>query len=195
MGSGHCWAQAWPHSPCPGYPAAAAGHGARQCPCCLPWRARGAPSPAALPTAVPTSPPPLLQMGPSMRWGEWVRTPLPRRWSVSMSQRRTTGSPCPPCPPPATGLPPSCRATRSSSWVGASGANRASPCTPALPLCCLLAPGSDLVHPRVAPRHPPTPSLQPAGSILLAEPANGAGSGIVWSVCRGPSGQAACHRL
>lgn len=156
---------------------------------------RGTPSPAALPTVPPTSPPPLLQMGPSMHWGEWVRTPLPRRWSASTSRRRTTGSPCPPCPPPAMGPLPSCRVTRSSSWVGAAGASRASPRAPALSLRCLPGPGSDLVHPRVAPCCPPTPALQPAGPILLAEPTDGAGSGRRQPqrlVCAQGAGRASC---
>lgn len=143
----------------------------------------------------PASPQPLLQMGPSTHWGEWVRTPLPRHWSVSTSQRRTTGSPCPLCPPPATGPPPSCRATRSSSWVGATGESRASPRAPALSLRCLPGPGSDLVHPRVALCCPSTPALQPAGLILLAEPTDGASSGH-WQpqclVCVQGAGRASC---
>lgn len=48
-GSGHCWAQAWPHAPSPGHPGAAAGHGARQRLCCLPWRAQGLPAPQHCP--------------------------------------------------------------------------------------------------------------------------------------------------
>lgn len=195
VGSGYCQPQTWPCSPSPGHPRAAAGRGARERPCCLPCRAWGAPSPMALPMAVPTLLPPLLQMEPSMRWGEWVQTPLPRRWSVSTSQRRTTGSPCPPCPPPAMGPPPSCRATRSSSWVGAAEASRASPCTPALSLCCLPGLGGDLVHPRVALCCPPTAALQPVGPILLAEPTDGAGSGRRQPqrlVCVQGAGRASC---
>lgn len=130
----------------------------------------GTPSPLALPTDPPPSLLPLFQMGLSTRWGEWVRTPLPRHWSVSMSQQRTTGSPCPPCPPRVTGPPPSCRATRSSSWVGAAGANRASPVPPPSP-SAVHRPENDLVHPRVAPC---CPALQPAGLILLAEHTNSA---------------------
>lgn len=96
-GSGHCRHQA---SPCPLSPA-------------TPQRCL-----ATGPGALPASPLLVSQTVPSTRWGEWEQTPLRRRWSASTSRRRTTGSPCPPCPPPATGHPPSCRATRSSSWVG-----------------------------------------------------------------------------
>lgn len=148
-----------------------------------------------LPTVTPTSPLLLSQMGLSMHWGEWVQTPLPRHWSVSTSRRRTTGNHCPPCPPPATGLPSSCKATRSSSWVGAAGASQASPCTPVLSFCCLPGPGSNLVHPGVAPCCPPTPALQPTGPILLAEPTDGAGLGHRQPqhlICAQGAGRASC---
>lgn len=72
------------------------------------------------PAVLAVFPSPLLvpQMVPSMFWGEWEQIPLRRRWFASMSRRRTTGSRCPPCPHHAMGPLPSCRATRSSSWVG-----------------------------------------------------------------------------
>lgn len=127
-----------------------------------------------------------------------MRTPLPRRWPVSTSRRRTTGSRCPPCPLPAMRPLPSCRATRSSSWVGAAGASRASPHAPALSLCCLPRPGSDLVHSRVALCCPPTPALQLVGPILLAEPTDGAGSGcwqLQYLLCVQGAGRANCLSL
>lgn len=133
----------------------------------------GIPSPSVLPTDPPASLLPLFQMGLSTHWGEWVRTPLPRHWSVSMSQQKTTGSPYPPCPHRVMGPLPSCRETRSSSWVGAAGANRVSPVL--LPSSSSVPrPENDLVHPRVAPW---CPALQPASPILLAEHTNSASLG------------------
>lgn len=133
----------------------------------------GTTSPLVLPTDPPASLLPLFQMGPSTRWGEWVRTPLPRHWSVSMSRQRTTGSPYPPCPPRVMGPLPSCRETRSSSWVGAAGANQASP-VPLPSPSSVPRPENDLLHPRVAPC---CPALQPAGPILLVEHTNSASLG------------------
>lgn len=118
------------------------------------------------------------QMGLSTHWGEWVQTPPPRHWSVSMSQQRTTGSPYPPCPPRAMEPLPSCRETRSSSWVRAAGANPASPAPLPSP-SSIPRPENDLVHPRVASC---CPALQPVGPILLAGHANSASLGH-WQLC------------
>lgn len=138
----------------------------------------GNPSPSVLPTDPPGSLLPLFQMGLSMPLGEWVWTPLPRHWSVSMSRQRTTGSPYPPCPPRVMGLLPSCRETRSSSWVGAAGANQASPVSLPSP-SSVPRPENDLLHPRLAPC---CPALQPVGPILLAEHTNSASLGH-WQLC------------
>lgn len=138
----------------------------------------GTPSPSVLPTDPSASLLPLFQMGLSTHWGEWVQTPLPRHWSVSMSRQRTTGSPYPPCPPHAMEPLPSCRETRSSSWVGATGANPASP-VPLPSPSSIPRPENDLVHPRVASC---CPTLQPVGPILLAGHTNGASLGH-WQLC------------
>lgn len=49
VGLGHCWAQAWLHASSPSHPEMAAGRGAPQRLCCLPWRAQGLPAPQHCP--------------------------------------------------------------------------------------------------------------------------------------------------
>lgn len=134
------------------------------------------------PTVLAVSPSPLLvpQMVPSMCWGEWEQTPLHRRWSASMSQRRTTGSRCPPCPHHAMGPLPSCRATRSLSWVGRRAQKSAQmgalPQGPGTSQGCALQ----------------TLRLGIAGGAGCL---SGATSPRISSTRRGPARQAARHRL
>lgn len=65
-----------------------------------------------------------VQMVWCMLWGEWAPTRPRRPRFGCMNPARTAGFRYPLCPHPATGPPPSCMGTRSTSWVRARGWGR-----------------------------------------------------------------------